>query len=247
MQAFAYSVGVSEAMHGSSEQYRPTDPLEMTVLQWHIFKMQHVAMGWKFKVCYFDFCYFKWGSSPSFRGKKQTNKSCASLSDSKCSCGEWAKAERSGPDLQHCCHQKAEHCLSCSYCTRSDLIGSRLDLYMDLETPKVWLFTSWVLAIGLKAEELERRDSSARREWQDQDLKKEWQIEAFIPSWPTVGSVVVLCHVYNPSCVAVPLAVLLRAVPGAAHGVPRAPSSGGGAPLPCGCWWHWRCGCCSCA
>lgn len=172
MQAFAYSVGVSEAMHGSSEQYRPIDPLEMTALQWHIFKMQHVAMGWKFKVCYFDFCYFKWGSSPSFRGKKQTNKSCASLSDSKCSCGEWAKAERSGPDLQHCCHQKAEHCLSCSYCTRSDLIGSRLDLYMDLETPKVWLFTSWVLAIGLKAEELERRDSSARREWQDQDLKK---------------------------------------------------------------------------
>lgn len=33
MQAFAYSVGVSEAMHGSSEQYRPIDPLEMTALQ----------------------------------------------------------------------------------------------------------------------------------------------------------------------------------------------------------------------
>lgn len=34
---------------------------------------------------------------------------------------------------------------------RSDLIGSRLDLYVDLETPKVWEFTSGVLAIGLKA------------------------------------------------------------------------------------------------
>lgn len=35
---------------------------------------------------------------------------------------------------------------------RSDLIGSRLDLYMDLETPKVWEFTSGVLVVGLKAE-----------------------------------------------------------------------------------------------
>lgn len=34
---------------------------------------------------------------------------------------------------------------------RSDLIRSRLDLYMDLETPKVWQFTSGVLTIGLKA------------------------------------------------------------------------------------------------
>lgn len=33
---------------------------------------------------------------------------------------------------------------------RSDLIGSRLVLYMDLKTPKVWEFTSGVLAIGLK-------------------------------------------------------------------------------------------------
>lgn len=76
------------------------------------------AIGWKFKVCYFDFCYFKRGSSPSFRRKKQTNKnnkSCASISDSKCSCGEWSKAVNSGPDLQHRCHQKAEHCLSSSY------------------------------------------------------------------------------------------------------------------------------------
>lgn len=33
---------------------------------------------------------------------------------------------------------------------RSDLIGPRLHLYMDLETPKVWEFTSGFLCIGWK-------------------------------------------------------------------------------------------------
>lgn len=37
-----------------------------------------------------------------------------------------------------------------SHSRRSDLIGSSLDLHMDLETPKVWEFTSGVLSIGWK-------------------------------------------------------------------------------------------------
>lgn len=40
---------------------------------------------------------------------------------------------------------------------RSNLIASRLDLYMDLETVEVWEFTSGVLTIGLKAGKMKEK------------------------------------------------------------------------------------------
>lgn len=54
---------------------------------------------------------------------------------------------------------------------RSDLIGSRLDLHMDLETPKVREFTSGVLGIGWKRWK-NRREGPAQQLGEDK-IKKD--------------------------------------------------------------------------
>lgn len=209
------------------------------------------AIGWKFEVCYFDFCYFKRGSSPSFGRKNKQTKTTnpvhlSQIANVHVESGlkQWTQGQIYSTAV---IRKLSTVFLLLTHCRRSDLIGSRLDLYMDLETPKVWNFASRVLVVGLKAEELERRGSSARRGWQDQDLEKEWQIEEFIPSWPNVDSAVAVPRVQPLLCCCAPGSP--------AHGSAQSSLWCSQSPFfrrwsSSGMWLlmaHWCCGCCSCA
>lgn len=258
MQAFAYSVDVSEATRGSSKQWRPTDAVEVTALQWHIFKLQYVVSSscnsfsyWlKIQGLLFWFLLFQEGFISFIQEEKQTKTTnpvhLSQIANVHVESGlkQWTQGQIYSTAV---IRKLSTVFLLLTHCRRSDLIGSRLDLYMDLETPKVWNFTSRVLVVGLKAEELERRGSSARRGWQDQDLEKEWQIEEFIPSWPNVDSAVAVPRVQPLLCCCAPGSP--------AHGSAQSSLWCSQSPFfrrwsSSGMWLlmaRWCCGCCSCA
>lgn len=132
---FGYSLGVPGATCGTLETYRPTGDKGPLVAH-----LQHAAVGWRSMAWCGNSYFFKWASPPfPHLGRNLF----ASDLEGECLQAEWTGEEKSGQSQINSTaviRKLSTVVLVLTHSRSSDLIGSRLDLHMHLETPKVWEF-----------------------------------------------------------------------------------------------------------
>lgn len=166
------------------EQSRPAAPGDDSA---SVTCLQHAAIGWRYRIWCWDFCCFEWGSSLRL-GKKP----CASALEGTCSLAERDKGEKSGPgpDLQHCCHQKAEHWTSCSDSPQKIWLNwIQAGSVQGFGNPKSLWVHIWG-SCGKNWREGALWQRGEEKIFENRADKREWQVEIFIPSWPHDVSVV---------------------------------------------------------